>query len=193
MSDPMNRPNPDPTRGNVPPPVDPPPGEPRKGNPLLWILVLIALLALAWYFLSQRDGVPVPPPEPTAPIGQTDTETPDGDTASRTDRPARKPAASTRQSAATADREATVSSQVAPDYPVAAARNREEGTVLVRAEVDAAGKPTNVEGVRRSGSRDLDRAAVAAVKRWSFQPAIRDGKAVASTVQVPVEFTLDRM
>ena len=193
MSDPIDRSNSDPTRGNVPPPVDPPPGEPRKGNPLLWILVLIALLALAWYFLSQRDRVPVPPPEPTAPIGQAETQAPDGDAASPANRAARKPATSPRRAAATPDREATVASQVAPDYPVTAARKREEGTVMVRAEVDAAGKPTTVEVVRRSGSRELDRAAVDAVKRWSFQPAIRDGKAVASTVQVPVEFNLDRM
>lgn len=193
MSDPMSRSNPDPTRGNVPPPVDPPPGEPRKGNPLLWVLVLVALLALAWYFLSQRDRVPEPLPEPTAPIGQAETEAPGGDAASPSERTARKPATNARRPAAVPDREATVASQVAPDYPVVAARKREQGTVLVRAEVDAGGKPTMVEVARRSGSRELDRAAVDAVKRWTFEPAIRDGKAVASTVQVPVEFTLDRM
>ncbi len=190
MSDPMNRPNPDPLRSNVPPPVDPPPGEPRKGaNPLVWIAVLIAILALAWYLLSRRDTVPVPPAEPTVPIGQT--ESADGDSATT---PRREPRtqAPARTTPAIADREATVLNSIEPAYPVAAARARDEGTVFVRAEVDATGKPGNVEVARSSRSRDLDRAAVDAVKQWTFEPAIRDGKAVASTVQVPVEFTLTR-
>lgn len=188
MSDPMNRPNPDPTRGNVPPTVDPPPGEPRKGaNPVVWIIVLIALLALAWYFLSSRDSVQVPPEEPATPIGQTETPTDDATPPRREPRtPARTPQPTV------ADREASVLDSVEPEYPVAAARARDQGTVLVRAQVDASGKPTEVDVARSSRSRDLDRAAVAAVKQWTFEPAIRDGKAVASTVQVPVEFTLDQ-
>lgn len=190
MSDPMNRPNPDPTRGNVPPPVDPPPGEERKGaNPLVWILVLVALLALAWYFLSRDDGTPEPLPDSTAPIGQTETPavpaTDAGDTArSEPRRPARP--------VTPANREASVATQVEPEYPAVAMRSREEGTVVVRADVDASGHPTNVQVAKRSGSRELDRAAVDAVKQWTFEPAMRDGKAVASSVQVPVDFRLDQ-
>ncbi|MDQ3494414.1 MAG: energy transducer TonB, partial [Pseudomonadota bacterium] len=90
-----------------------------------------------------------------------------------------------------ADRAPSVLAQVAPAYPPAAFRAREEGTVLVRAEVDASGNPTNVTVARRSSSRELDRAALDAVRGWKFAPAIRDGKAVAATVEVPVEFTLD--
>lgn len=195
MSDPMNRPippDPDRTRGNVPPPVEPPPGEPRKGtNPLLWILVLIALLALGWYFLSQRDGVGDLPTEPTTPVGEADVDAtdPGADAAApgRDTRPASQPA----RPATVADRDATVLAQVEPTYPIAAARAREEGTVLVRADIDASGKPTNVEVTRRSGSRELDRAAVDAVRQWTFEPAMQGGKAVASSVQVPVDFKLD--
>ena len=43
--------------------------------------------------------------------------------------------------------------------------------------------------VRRD--RELDRAALSAVKQWRFQPALRDGTQVASTVMVPVQFELD--
>jgi periplasmic protein TonB len=193
MSDPnpMNRPTPDPARSNVPPPVDPPPGEPRKGaNPLVWIVVLVALLALAWYFMSQRDTVEAPP-EPATPIGQADDAAEDAAPAAArpTPRPS-TPAAS--RPAVQADRDASVLASVEPEYPVAAARARDSGTVLVRAQVDASGKPTEVEVARSSRSRELDRAAVDAVRQWTFEPAIRDGKAVASTVQVPVEFTLSQ-
>ena len=50
--------------------------------------------------------------------------------------------------------------------------------------------PGKVELAQRSRSRDLDRAALAAVRGWTFEPALRDGKPVASTVQVPVDFRL---
>ena len=76
----------------------------------------------------------------------------------------------------------------APDYPPAALRRGESGTVMVRVEVDAAGMPVNVSLDKRSGSRDLDRAAMDAVKRWRFQPAQRNGQAVASSLVIPIDF-----
>ena len=36
----------------------------------------------------------------------------------------------------------------------------------------------------------LDAAAVKAVRGWSFMPAVRNGQAIASIVQVPVNFRL---
>src|SRR5690606_25364520 len=51
-----------------------------------------------------------------------------------------------------------------PRYPGAALRRGESGTVLVRVEVDTAGMPAGVALVQRSGSRDLDRAAMEAVR-----------------------------
>ena len=163
---------------------------PRKGaNPLLWIVVLLALLAVLFYFMSRRDAT-APPPEPTTPIGEVvaPVETaPPAATARQ-----QPPASERRQPAVERNRDARPLQQPAPEYPVAALRAREEGTVLVRAEIDASGKPGNVALAQRSRSRDLDRAALAAVRNWTFEPAIRDGKAVASTVQVPVDFRLDQ-
>lgn len=75
-----------------------------------------------------------------------------------------------------------------PEYPSAALRRGESGTVLVRAEVDASGRPTDVSVARSSRSRALDRAAVQAVRRWRFRPAQQDGRAVAGAIEVPIEF-----
>lgn len=75
-----------------------------------------------------------------------------------------------------------------PEYPPAALRRGESGTVMVKVEVDAAGIPVDVSLEKRSGSRDLDRAAMAAVKQWRFQPAQRDGQAVASSLVIPIDF-----
>ena len=79
-----------------------------------------------------------------------------------------------------------------PEYPLEAMRRRESGTVMVEVEVDASGVPVQVELGLRSGSRDLDRAALQAVSRWRFQPA-RDaaGNAVPGRLSVPIDFKLE--
>ena len=79
----------------------------------------------------------------------------------------------------------------APRYPGGALRRGESGTVMVRVEVDAAGMPAGVALVQRSGSRDLDRAAMEAVRKWRFQPAQRDGQAVPGSLVIPVDFRAD--
>lgn len=79
-----------------------------------------------------------------------------------------------------------------PTYPPAALRKGETGTVMVRIQVDAQGNPGGVALIQRSGSRDLDRAAMEAVRKWHFQPAIEDGEPVTGTVDIPVEFNLQK-
>jgi periplasmic protein TonB len=75
-----------------------------------------------------------------------------------------------------------------PRYPTEALRRGESGTVLVRVEVDAGGAPAGVALVQRSGSRDLDRAAMEAVRKWRFMPAQRDGQAIAASLVIPIDF-----
>ena len=76
----------------------------------------------------------------------------------------------------------------APRYPAASLRRGETGTVLVRATIGVDGRPRRIEVARSSGSRRLDRAAEDAIRRWRFQPAIRDGQPVEADVNVPIEF-----
>ncbi|MEG2805370.1 energy transducer TonB [Stenotrophomonas sp.] len=75
-----------------------------------------------------------------------------------------------------------------PSYPRAALRRGDAGSVVVRVEVDATGYPNNVTVIQRSGSRDLDRAATDAVRRWRFQPAQSNGQPVPGTIEVPFDF-----
>ncbi|MDV6030730.1 MAG: TonB family protein [Phycisphaera sp. RhM] len=82
------------------------------------------------------------------------------------------------------------SSNPPPKYPLDAARDRLEGTVLLRLRVDTDGKVTEVEIIESSGHGSLDRAAVEAVKRWKGQPARRFGRAIASEEVLPVRFRL---
>lgn len=75
-----------------------------------------------------------------------------------------------------------------PQYPSRALRRGESGTVLVRAAIGPDGVPTSVEVADGSGSRLLDRAAVDAVRRWRFHPAMLDGQPTVGTVVVPISF-----
>lgn len=74
-----------------------------------------------------------------------------------------------------------------PRYPP----SRHEGTVMMRLVIGVDGRVTQVGLERGSGFADLDEAAMAAARGWLFEPAIEAGRAVASTVRVPVEFALD--
>ncbi|WP_407351484.1 TonB family protein [Luteimonas sp. R10] len=184
----MNRPNP-----TSPPPPPPPPEEPRKSSsPLVWILLLIALIAVGWYFYAQRDTADAPV-EPETPIGEP-AEIGDGTPpppASEREAPAAAPEPSTGTTPP-ATRPADPIERVEPSYPPTALRAQEEGTVLLRVQVDAQGNPTEVDVARSSRSRELDRAARDAVRRWKFSPAMENGQAVASTVEVPIDFRMDR-
>lgn len=57
-----------------------------------------------------------------------------------------------------------------PKYPPEALRGRVSGEVLVEFAVDMDGSVASARVVRGNPPRVFDRAAVAAVKRWRFQP-----------------------
>ncbi|KRG62936.1 energy transducer TonB [Stenotrophomonas humi] len=76
----------------------------------------------------------------------------------------------------------------APDYPPAALRRGDSGTVVVQVEVDAKGLPLDAKVIQRSGSRDLDRAALDAVRGWRFQPAQSNGQPMQGTLEIPFDF-----
>jgi len=81
----------------------------------------------------------------------------------------------------------------APTYPRIALQRQWTGIVLLQVLVDIDGRPLNVSIARSSGHRELDEAARQQVlKRWSFQPATRDGAPVQALGLVPVEFSLRR-
>ncbi|WP_367382586.1 TonB family protein [Stenotrophomonas cyclobalanopsidis] len=75
-----------------------------------------------------------------------------------------------------------------PTYPAAALRRGESGSVVVRVDVDATGYANNITVIQRSGSRELDRAATDAVRRWRFSPALSNGQPVPGSIEVPFDF-----
>lgn len=77
-----------------------------------------------------------------------------------------------------------------PEYPLSARRLGQEGWVVLRVKVDPSGAPAEVHLARSSGVISLDRAALEAVRRWTFVPARRGEEAVAAWVEVPIRFQL---
>lgn len=84
----------------------------------------------------------------------------------------------------------TVNRRVDPVYPPASRRAGEEGTGVYRVLVDENGRPLEVTVATSSGFPRLDEAALTAIKKWSFKPAMQSGQAVQSWTRVQVKFEL---
>ncbi len=87
--------------------------------------------------------------------------------------------------------DASYLSNPAPQYPQAARRAGQQGTVTLRVMVLRNGLPSKVEIEKSSGSRLLDVAAQDAVWGWRFAPARQGADPVESWVLVPVVFRLE--
>jgi protein TonB len=169
----------------------------RRGtSPWLWMALIVAMFAAALVWLRYAN----PDDTSTAPVGERmlpATQTPVATTA-----PA--PAARQATPATTAQRKATpvvrnrearpLASNTKPTYPASALRNGVQGSVVASLNVDPRGHVTDANIVQRTGSRnrDLDRSVLNTVREWQFEPAMSNGRAVASVVRVPVDFRTER-
>lgn len=81
----------------------------------------------------------------------------------------------------------TVVTHVDAQYPPSARAARKHGDVMLALTVDADGHVSKVD-VLESGGADLDEAAVIAARQWTFVPAKKNGKPLASRIRVPFHF-----
>jgi protein TonB len=85
-----------------------------------------------------------------------------------------------------------------PVYPLAARRLKLEGVSEVSLVIDDKGVPRNVSTARsiaegvpagdRDAAMDMDRSALACVRKFRFAPATRDGRPVAVQVKLDMNF-----
>ena len=81
--------------------------------------------------------------------------------------------------------------QVKPEYTSEAKAAHIQGEVMLTAVVTANGDVADVTVARSLDSTfGLDQEAVKAAKEWKFKPGMKDGKAVAVSVQLQMTFTL---
>ncbi len=79
--------------------------------------------------------------------------------------------------------------KITPRYPEEARLARTEGRVILRAVIDENGNVRDVS-VLRSSDPVFDDAAIEAVERWKYAPAVQDGRPVSVYFTVVVEFKL---
>lgn len=156
--------------------------------------------------LTSDTAEPEPIPTPTATPEPTPTPTP---TPKPTPKPTPRPTPAPHPVATPAPRppkpeppaaprgrlieaQPDTASNPPPRYPDLARRNGWEGEVIVRAQVNAAGRVTSASVLTKSRYAVLDKAAVDAVRRWRFRPRTVGGQAVEAAVEVPVNFSLRR-
>jgi protein TonB len=81
---------------------------------------------------------------------------------------------------------------VPPDYPEDARRRKLEGSVDLAFVVGADGKVKDVEVAQSTAPGVFDAEAIAAVKRWRYDPRREDGVPVDYPAKVRLEFKLDK-
>ncbi len=86
--------------------------------------------------------------------------------------------------------EPAIRNWVEPRYPRLAQRRNQQGSVMLDVIVDEQGNPMTVDVLESSGYPVLDKAAIDAVKRWSFEPEQRNQQFVRSRVHIPVVFEI---
>lgn len=126
--------------------------------------------------LATKRPVDTPKPAATAAAPSTSSASAGADTAPTID----------------ADYKAAYLNNPKPPYPPVAFQMRIEGTVTVKALVQADGSCGEVLLGRSSGNALLDQSALKTVADWKFVPAKAQGKDIAQWVSIPITFALKR-
>lgn len=77
-----------------------------------------------------------------------------------------------------------------PVFPYALRREGVSGVVLVNCLIDAQGNVREAT-VKEASQDGFVQPALAALKKWKFKPAQRDGANVPIRVCIPIKFTID--
>lgn len=88
------------------------------------------------------------------------------------------------------DQPPVVTDQTSPDFPAAMRRARIDGKVIMALIVGENGRAEQIQ-VEQATHPLFAEAALAAVRHWRFKPAIKNGRPVASSFSLPIEFRRD--
>jgi protein TonB len=79
---------------------------------------------------------------------------------------------------------------VKPDYPTDLKRQGIAGLVALACVIDEKGDVTGIK-VSKSSNSSFEAPAIAALQKWKFRPAKKDGKEVKVRVTIPFRFNVD--
>jgi protein TonB len=86
--------------------------------------------------------------------------------------------------------EAVAQTACSASYPALSRRRGEEGSVTLSFDISASGKISNIQIIKSSGHKRLDKAAEKALSKARFTPAQQRGKPIASTLTQTFTFSL---
>jgi len=92
----------------------------------------------------------------------------------------------------TVDQLPRILEKVKPLYPEHARRQHKTGVVTLKFQVDAEGRVHQPSVVEALPQGVFEESALAAIVRWRFAPAMRQGRPVATWLMLPVRFTLEQ-
>jgi bla regulator protein BlaR1 len=83
--------------------------------------------------------------------------------------------------------------RIEPKYPVAAARDNQEGSVILQFDITQDGSTDNIEVMESFPQQVFDKNAITALKQWTYKPRIQGGQAQRqSGLKVQLDFRLDK-
>ncbi|GAB3029487.1 hypothetical protein GCM10027098_28240 [Bowmanella dokdonensis] len=83
--------------------------------------------------------------------------------------------------------------RIHPKYPVLAAKSGKEGWVRLSYVIRADGSVDNLIVEDSSGERDFEREAMRAIRQWTYEPAVQDGKPIEQCQnKVQMDFALQK-
>jgi TonB family protein len=83
--------------------------------------------------------------------------------------------------------------RVNPTYPPIAQQKKVEGTVIIGVLVSERGDVAEAKVLRSAGGYGLNEAALTAVRKWRFRPAVKEGKRVKVWMTYPIVFKLGKV
>ena len=85
----------------------------------------------------------------------------------------------------------TPASDLRPPYPASKLAAEEEATLKLRLTIDEHGRVVAVDPVGRVDATFFEAARRYLIAHWRYQPAMRDGQAIASSTVITLKFQLD--
>ncbi len=86
---------------------------------------------------------------------------------------------------------ARIKNVIKPRYPSSCKQRVHEGTTVLEVIILSNGKCSNINTIRSAGCKSLDKAAVKALKKSDFIPAMRLGLPITTTKKIEFNFKLE--
>jgi bla regulator protein BlaR1 len=89
---------------------------------------------------------------------------------------------------------ATLVIRVEPKYPVEAARDNQEESVILQFNITKDGSTDSIQVIESLPQQIFDKVSVTALKQWTYKPKIQGGQAQRQTdITVQLDFRMDEL